>query len=699
MSNAAGARQATLKPGPSASGFFDIYYGRSPQASSDGALQFDPDVDDLIPTTIATSYDSHSRLLSGSSRGFLYYAFFHKAYGLEEYLTNAAIVTADSTMQAQGNDPTAARSTALEQSSALAGTADPYQDDDTWATETVDPKRVFPGAAADDGHGHAILSYFRAYTGGYGQFVLNTFLKQWTPVRADIARPYHHEILVANTRQGWWRNAPVVGGLLGVGDIVVDRAAPPLKSGGPTRIRITINSQVSPPEAAGLLATTMEDLSKELPLLQGLQRELVDRIQMDAYRQLFRDAFKVAAGKAATYAEMFYRSVALVSTGADLVITMHDLAHGDLSAIIGGIPIVGRAAASTLGRFRIRVGSWVSNVADITVCRVFRQGCFDGETPVLTESGSRLIRDVGPGTRVWAYDTAENRWFLDEVVAAHAIPWMGTMVRLELGTGSVLATDQHPVWVVAGADLGTRPAVAELPADEQGLTEDGRWVAAIHVRAGDTLLLADGSTAVVAAVTTDYREQTVYTLTVASAHTFAVGDKGLLVHNGPACTEAQFNAIRDSWPQFMKCRYIDTPQSRRLIYVINGREVQLAEDAFANGSFLKVPTATGDVVVNFKNGGFPDLAPFKYDSPVATQKFVWGKRPEDDIKQAWRLSGLNEAALKGDWVWHHTEELGTMILVRRDIHDNLAHTGGAAIFRNMLRRWAELTNLDPILFP
>jgi hypothetical protein len=208
MSNAAGARQATLKPGPSASGFFDIYYGRSPQASSDGALQFDPDVDDLIPTTVATSYDSHSRLLSGSSRGFLYYAFFHKAYGLQELLNEAALLTADSDRRAQDDAAAAVHSTELRQTGATAFAADSYDEDDTWATETVDPQRVFPGSTADDGHGHALLSYYRAYAGGYGQFVLNTFLDQRTPVDDAVARPYHHEILVANTRQGWWRTLP-----------------------------------------------------------------------------------------------------------------------------------------------------------------------------------------------------------------------------------------------------------------------------------------------------------------------------------------------------------------------------------------------------------------------------------------------------------------------------------------------------------
>ena len=100
-------------------------------------------------------------------------------------------------------------------------------------------------------------------------------------------------------------------------------------------------------------------------------------------------------------------------------------------------------------------------------------------------------------------------------------------------------------------------AFESRPTNCPRLTEDGRWVAAIHVRAGDTLLLADGCTAVVAAVSTDYREQTVYTLTVANAHTFAVGDMGLLVHNGPACTDAQFQAFKAAWPDFMNCRYIN----------------------------------------------------------------------------------------------------------------------------------------------
>lgn len=516
-------------------------------------------------------------LLSGSSRGFLYYAYFHKAYGMQDYLNDAAFSSTATNASLIADDSTDAGTTALAPLTASAANPDPYADDDVWAKQTVAHSRVFADTTADDGYGDALLSYYRAYTGGYGQFLLDTFLNQQTNL--NNRQNYNHQILVANLRQGWWRNLPVVGAT----DAVLNTYAPPRDKGGPNRITITIHSGLNPATAGQLLAEKMEAIAAtDGRFIRGLKDAVLARLDRDPqdpawetylaeYKKLLTASYNAAADAAKGYAEIYSRSVALVSAGADLVITMHDLAQGDMSAIIGGIPIVGRAAASTFGRFRMRVGAWVSNIADVTVCRVFRQGCFDGDTTVLTESGSRAIRDVGPGTRVWAYDTAENRWFLDEVVAAHAIPWMGTMVRLDLGTGSVLATDQHPVWVVTGADLGARPAVAELPADEQGLTEDGRWVAAIHVRAGDTVLLADGSTAVVAAVATDYREQTVYTLTVANAHTFAVGDMGLLVHNGPACTPAQFEAIRESWQQFMNCRYIDTPQGRRLIYVIDGR--------------------------------------------------------------------------------------------------------------------------------
>jgi len=138
----------------------------------------------------------------------LYYAFFHKAYGLQELLNEAALLTADSDRRAQDDAAAAVRSTELRQTGATAFAADSYEEDDTWATETVDPQRVFPGNTADDGHGHALLSYYRAYAGGYGQFVLNTFLDQRTPVDDAVARPYHHEILMSNTRQGWWRTLP-----------------------------------------------------------------------------------------------------------------------------------------------------------------------------------------------------------------------------------------------------------------------------------------------------------------------------------------------------------------------------------------------------------------------------------------------------------------------------------------------------------
>ena len=123
----------------------------------------------------------------------------------------------------------------------------------------------------------------------------------------------------------------------------------------------------------------------------------------------------------------------------------------------------------------------------------------------------------------------------------------------------------------------------------------------------------------------------------------------------------------------------------------------MAADAFANGGFLKVTTEAGKVFeVPFKQGGFPNFTRWIYDHPKATLKgMVWGKKSKDDIAEAWRLSGLDRAALKDEWVWHHTEELGTMILVRRDVHRACDHTGGAAIFRAMLRLLAQ----DPAQFP
>ncbi|WP_230285589.1 polymorphic toxin-type HINT domain-containing protein [Deinococcus sp. 23YEL01] len=58
------------------------------------------------------------------------------------------------------------------------------------------------------------------------------------------------------------------------------------------------------------------------------------------------------------------------------------------------------------------------------------------------------------------------------------------------------------------------------------------WVGAGHLKIGDKIKQADGTTGLVANVTTVQQTREMFNLTVSEAHTYYVGNDGWLVHNG-----------------------------------------------------------------------------------------------------------------------------------------------------------------------
>lgn len=87
--------------------------------------------------------------------------------------------------------------------------------------------------------------------------------------------------------------------------------------------------------------------------------------------------------------------------------------------------------------------------------------------------------------------------------------------------------------------------------------------------------------------------------------------------------------------------------------------------------------------VRFNDQGFPDF------SPYATAKVeINGLRGRyrADAKKANAAAGLKKTP-KG-YVWHHVEDGRTMQLIPKEIHNAVAHTGGAAIIRERLRNGA-----------
>ncbi len=80
--------------------------------------------------------------------------------------------------------------------------------------------------------------------------------------------------------------------------------------------------------------------------------------------------------------------------------------------------------------------------------------------------------------------------------------------------------------------------------------------------------------------------------------------------------------------------------------------------------------------VRFTAEGFPDFSPFA--KARVELKGLTGNYAKD-AAMANKAVGLR--ATPENMVWHHVEDARTMLLVPKDIHSAVRHTGGSAILR------------------
>jgi len=73
-------------------------------------------------------------------------------------------------------------------------------------------------------------------------------------------------------------------------------------------------------------------------------------------------------------------------------------------------------------------------------------GCFRGDTVVATEHGSKAIRDVAIGDRVWSWDEATHKKVLSTVTKTFVHPSRGLRL-VRAGEEALYTTDVHPFWV------------------------------------------------------------------------------------------------------------------------------------------------------------------------------------------------------------------------------------------------------------
>ena len=147
---------------------------------------------------------------------------------------------------------------------------------------------------------------------------------------------------------------------------------------------------------------------------------------------------------------------------------------------------------------------------------------FSGDTPVATASGETPIDQLQPGDQVEAYYPATGTTGPQTITAV----WAHTDQTIETVTvdgEAIETTPEHP-FAIVGA--GCVPAGT-------------LWVGAQVQR-------EDSSVATVQAISFAQHSQVMYNLTVATAHTFFVGQQQALVHNTCAGNANRFSEDQDA---------------------------------------------------------------------------------------------------------------------------------------------------------
>lgn len=135
--------------------------------------------------------------------------------------------------------------------------------------------------------------------------------------------------------------------------------------------------------------------------------------------------------------------------------------------------------------------------------------CFVAGTAVFTSAGAVAIETIQPGDLVWAWDEETGETSLKPVVETY-VNEMDELIHVHVNDEETVTTPGHPFY---------SPIVG--------------WTEAVHLRAGDILVLVNGEYVVVEWIQHELLESPVkvYNFQVADVHTYYVADAGVLVHN------------------------------------------------------------------------------------------------------------------------------------------------------------------------
>lgn len=226
-------------------------------------------------------------------------------------------------------------------------------------------------------------------------------------------------------------------------------------------------------------------------------------------------------------------TVATAGTGTVLAC----MAAGALQGAVTGAA-VGAATGAAAGAIthRITTGSWegAGQAASDGAASGFMSGaitgaltgaltspyCFVAGTLVQTDDGTKPIEEIEAGDCVWAWDEETGEVALKPVLETY-VNKTDQLVHVFVNAEEIVSTPGHPFYSPVKG-----------------------WTDAVHLRAGDILVLVNGEYVVVEKVQHELLEAPihVYNFNVEGFHTYYVSNTGVLVHNS-----CRGNAVRKAW--------------------------------------------------------------------------------------------------------------------------------------------------------
>jgi len=162
----------------------------------------------------------------------------------------------------------------------------------------------------------------------------------------------------------------------------------------------------------------------------------------------------------------------------------------------------------------------LNNEAADNAIKCLSDGCFSGDTQVITKSGLKRIDQIQEGEYVLAKDVNNNIIDYREVKRVY-IKSTYEFIHLKLEDEEIKTTASHLFF-----------------------TDSGWWKAARNLKSGDQIVNSKGELKTLLSTSLEELDQpeSIYNLNVDEFHTYFVGSQGLLVHNN--CSEELTSAIK-----------------------------------------------------------------------------------------------------------------------------------------------------------